>query len=78
MAATGGDVVAAEAVLLELESVPGFESVLESLLESLLEPLPLLASEDLGLALPYPSAYQPPPLKLTAGAWRTRSRCPPQ
>ena len=35
---------------------------------------PDLLSLDLGLGLPYPSAYQPPPLKLTAGAEITRSR----
>jgi len=35
---------------------------------------PLLSLPDFGLALPYPSAYQPPPLKATAGAERTRSR----
>jgi hypothetical protein len=31
-----------------------------------------------GFALPYPSAYQPPPLKLIAGAEITRSSEPPQ
>jgi hypothetical protein len=34
--------------------------------------------EDLGAELPYPSAYQPPPLKAMAGAEMTRSSGPPQ
>jgi len=34
--------------------------------------------DDFGLALPYPSAYQPPPLKEIAGAEITRLRLPPQ
>jgi hypothetical protein len=42
----------------------------ESLLLSLLD--------GAGLALPYPSAYQPPPLKAMAGAVMTRSSLPPQ
>ena len=37
-------------------------------------PVLLPESEDFGLALPYPSAYHPPPLNETAGAERTRSR----
>lgn len=36
------------------------------------------SAEDFGLALPYPSAYQPPPLKAMAGAEITRSMGPPQ
>jgi hypothetical protein len=40
--------------------------------------LPLPWLEDFGLALPYPSAYHPPPLKETAGAERTRSSLPAQ
>jgi hypothetical protein len=39
---------------------------------------PLLSPPDFGLALPYPSAYHPPPLKETAGAEMTRSRGPLQ
>lgn len=39
----------------------------------------LLASPELfGFALEYKSEYHPPPLKLTAGAESTRSRCPLQ
>jgi len=38
----------------------------------------LLSPEPFGFGLEYRSEYHPPPLKLTAGAESTRSRCPLQ
>ena len=43
-----------------------------------LESLPDSLFDALGAELPYPSAYQPPPLKEIAGAEMTRSSGPPQ
>jgi hypothetical protein len=42
------------------------------------EAAPLLSLEAFGFALEYKSAYHPPPLKLTAGAESTLSKCPLQ
>ena len=91
LAAAGVD--DAELSLPDFESLAGFESLgfespgFESLdLESpdLESPdfesppeLPL-SPDDFGFALPYPSAYHPPPLKLIAGAEITRSSFSPQ
>jgi hypothetical protein len=67
-----------DGVLEELDDVSeeGLEADLSELSE--FEEPEASELEDLGLALPYPSAYQPPPLKEMAGAERTRSMCPPQ
>ena len=64
-----------------LEAGAAAVSLLDALDDSadaaLASPLPSLLEAD-GLALPYPSANQPPPLKEMAGAETTRSNGPPQ
>jgi hypothetical protein len=75
--AAGAAAGAADGVAGALElSVEGLLSELPPLLPSELPPS--LDPAALGFALPYPSAYQPPPLKAIAGAEMTRSRPPPQ
>jgi hypothetical protein len=62
------------------------ELSVEGLLSELPTPVPAPPSElplsldpaAFGFAFPYPSAYQPPPLKAIAGAEMTRSNGPPQ
>jgi len=78
----GAEAGAAEA----LEVDAGDESLLaeaaaatEGTSDEVVPPSLLLSLLDAdGLALPYPSAYQPPPLKAIAGAEMTRSSRPPQ
>ena len=73
--------VGVDAGVLDVDAAPvSLFDALESLeaLVDLPESLLLSLDADDGFALPYPSAYQPPPLKATAGAWMTRSIGPPQ